>query len=168
MLRMVSSPLRTDFEDGDLVSGLTRTGQRKAPRRAYGTFKRTGRIWSIGNWNVDPSSVRKVKGEQRQVLVRIFQKTSGHCHFCGDPLDFEKFGRKSPRGWEKDHVIPKKRGGKRRKANLLPNPLALQCSEAETRIRDVENANPGRLDRYGRDEEKEGNRPRSVAQGPAR
>jgi hypothetical protein len=30
--------------------------------------------------------------QQRQ----IWDKTSGHCHFCGDPVDFEK------RGWADD------------------------------------------------------------------
>jgi 5-methylcytosine-specific restriction endonuclease McrA len=112
--------MRTDLEDDDLVSGLTRKGQRKAPRRAYGTLRRKGRISWIGSWKVDPASVMKVKGAQRKALVRIFQKTSGHCHFCGDPLDFDKVGRKHPKGWEKDHIIPKKQGGARRQDNLLP------------------------------------------------
>ena len=117
---MERKSLSTEFEDGDLVSGLTRKGQRLSPRRAYGTLMRMGRVWSVGSWKVDPGSVRRVKGKARRALVRIFQKTSGHCHFCGDPLDFEKLGRKYPKGWEKDHVIPKKRGGKRQQANLLP------------------------------------------------
>jgi 5-methylcytosine-specific restriction endonuclease McrA len=91
-----------------------------APRRAYGTLRHKGKSWKIGNWKIDPASVRKVKGTERKALVRIFEKTSGHCHFCGDPLDFEKVGRKYPKGWEKDHIIPKKQGGTRRQDNLLP------------------------------------------------
>jgi hypothetical protein len=26
-------------------------------------------------------------------LRQVFEKTSGHCHFCGDPLEFDR------RGW---------------------------------------------------------------------
>jgi len=108
-----------DVKDGDLVSGQTRKGQRLAPRRAYGTFRSKGKTSWVGNWIVDHGSLSRVKGTERRALLRIFEKTSGHCHFCGDPLDFEKRGRKHPRGWESDHVIPAKRGGHRRRDNLL-------------------------------------------------
>lgn len=112
--------MRTDIEDGDLASGLTRKGQRMAPSRAYGTLRHRGKISWVGNWKVDPGSLSKVTGSERRALLRIFEKTSGHCHFCGDPLDFEKRGRKHPQGWESDHIIPAKRGGHRRQGNLLP------------------------------------------------
>jgi len=44
---------------------------------------------------------------------RIFDKTGGHCHFCGDRLVFKNRGRGSgPRGrWEIDHVRQRTRGG---------------------------------------------------------
>jgi 5-methylcytosine-specific restriction endonuclease McrA len=57
-------------------------------------------------------------------LNLIFSRTSGHCHFCGDPLIFGKRGlkhRKNENGaWEVDHVIQKDKGGKSSVANYLP------------------------------------------------
>ncbi len=73
--------MRTDIEDGDLVSGLTRKGQRMAPNRAYGAYRHKGKTSWVGNWKVDPDSLSKVKGGERRALLRIFEKTSGHCHF---------------------------------------------------------------------------------------
>jgi len=108
------------FENGDLVNGTPRAGQKEAPARAYGKLKIRGKTWRIGVWRVIPASVRHVAGADRP-LVRIFEKTSGHCHFCGDPLDFEKRLRsKSLDAWEQDHVIPKYHGGERGVSNRLP------------------------------------------------
>lgn len=58
-----------------------------------------------------------------KTLHEIWKKTSGHCHFCGDPLDFEKRGWKDgdPKGyWEIDHVIQHGKGGQNSPANYLP------------------------------------------------
>ena len=47
----------------------------------------------------------------------IFDKTNGHCHFCGDALIFHKYGLKNIEdingSWEADHVIQKKGWPKR-------------------------------------------------------
>ena len=40
-------------------------------------------------------------------LLHIFERTSGHCHFCGDQLTFAKRGWKTaPMAgyWEVDHI----------------------------------------------------------------
>ena len=29
----------------------------------------------------------------REINAKVFEKTKGHCHFCGDPVEFDK------RGW---------------------------------------------------------------------
>ena len=52
----------------------------------------------------------------------IFEKTDGHCHFCGDPLVFRKRGWSSrPNGhWEIDHVVQRKKGGAAGRDNCLP------------------------------------------------
>ncbi|UCG42547.1 MAG: HNH endonuclease [candidate division WOR-3 bacterium] len=53
----------------------------------------------------------------------IFAKTKGHCHFCGDKLRPELYGRRggAKRGaWVIDHVIQRKRGGKDDIENYLP------------------------------------------------
>ena len=43
---------------------------------------------------------------------KVFNKTNGHCAYCGCELDFFNF--------EIDHIIPKKRGGNNRIENLYP------------------------------------------------
>jgi 5-methylcytosine-specific restriction endonuclease McrA len=56
-------------------------------------------------------------------LRKIWEKTNGHCHFCGDPVDFGKRGRnpKNQKGyWVKDHVIQKGKGGSKSDENCLP------------------------------------------------
>jgi 5-methylcytosine-specific restriction endonuclease McrA len=47
-------------------------------------------------------------------LHRIWEKTKGHCHFCGDPVEFEKRGwidGDLSGYWEIDHIIQKGKGG---------------------------------------------------------
>lgn len=46
-------------------------------------------------------------------LLKVFNKFEGHCHFCGDEIDFDKRGWASDlnRHWEADHVtLPRFRG----------------------------------------------------------
>jgi hypothetical protein len=45
-------------------------------------------------------------------LREIFDKTGGHCHFCGDRVYFKRYGWKGWKdrtplkgAWESDHVI---------------------------------------------------------------
>jgi len=56
-------------------------------------------------------------------LVAVFNKTNGHCHFCGDPLILEKYGVKDINNlegsWEADHVIQKGKGGSKDIENCL-------------------------------------------------
>lgn len=59
---------------------------------------------------------KKVKSEDR---VCIFQKTGGHCHFCGKKLSFD--AKRGDKGrWHIDHIIPFSRGGKNNTINYLP------------------------------------------------
>ena len=57
-------------------------------------------------------------------LREIFDKTAGHCHFCGDLLYFKRHGRKegTPHkgAWEVDHVIQRAKGGAKGPENCLP------------------------------------------------
>ncbi len=57
-------------------------------------------------------------------LKAIFDKTQGHCHFCGDPIILENWGRKNVDNlkgvWELDHVIQKHTGGAKDASNCLP------------------------------------------------
>ncbi len=64
-------------------------------------------------------------------LKRIYQKfetsdrrglQSGHCHFCGDEIEFDKRGwaRDLAGYWEADHVIQKEKGGSNNPDNFLP------------------------------------------------
>ena len=55
-------------------------------------------------------------------LRLIYDKTNGHCHFCGDPVVFEKRGWADNLDghWEVDHVIQQHKGGKVDLDNCLP------------------------------------------------
>jgi 5-methylcytosine-specific restriction endonuclease McrA len=56
-------------------------------------------------------------------LRRIFDKTRGHCHFCGDLLLFHRRGwreKNLPGFWEVDHVIQRRKGGASAAENYLP------------------------------------------------
>ena len=57
-------------------------------------------------------------------LREIFAKTNGHCHFCGDRVQFEKRGYPKSGGlkgyWQVDHVIQLDKGGKKSADNCLP------------------------------------------------
>ena len=66
--------------------------------------------------------VRSRKSKGPTGLHKIFGKTSGHCHFCGDPLVFERRGwsDKQDGHWEIDHVTQRKKGGGNTRANSLP------------------------------------------------
>jgi 5-methylcytosine-specific restriction endonuclease McrA len=57
----------------------------------------------------------------KKQLREIWEKTSGHCHFCGDLTEFEKRGWKDdePGCWEVDHIIQKGRGGNSSPDNCL-------------------------------------------------
>jgi 5-methylcytosine-specific restriction endonuclease McrA len=61
-------------------------------------------------------------------LRRIFDKTDGHCHFCGDAITFENRGwAEAPDGhWEVDHVIQKDKGGAKSADNCLP--ACMRCN----------------------------------------
>ncbi|TSD03146.1 MAG: HNH nuclease [Parcubacteria group bacterium Athens0714_16] len=58
-------------------------------------------------------------------LTAVFNKTKGHCHFCGDSLTLKKYGVKDidnlNGSWEADHVIQKGRGGSKDIENCLPS-----------------------------------------------
>jgi 5-methylcytosine-specific restriction endonuclease McrA len=58
-------------------------------------------------------------------LKAIFEKTEGHCHFCGDSLVLEKYGVKDINdldgAWEADHIIQKGKGGRKDVENCLPS-----------------------------------------------
>jgi len=56
-------------------------------------------------------------------LRQVWEKTKGHCHFCGDPVEFHKRGWRAgdPKGyWEADHVIQRGKGGLNVADNYLP------------------------------------------------
>ncbi len=59
---------------------------------------------------------------QEAALRKIYEKTCGHCHFCGDKIDFEKRGWAPDLAgrWEADHVIQLEKGGSNNPDNFLP------------------------------------------------
>jgi len=59
-----------------------------------------------------------------KILKKIFDNTSGYCHFCGDPLKLAKYGMKDVNdldgAWEADHIHQKGKGGNKDESNCLP------------------------------------------------
>lgn len=56
-------------------------------------------------------------------LLAVWKRTNGHCHFCGDALNFEKRGRRRQQAdgcWDVDHVIQLQKGGAAVVENCLP------------------------------------------------
>ena len=76
------------------------------------------------------SDIKVSTMNRKRVLQRIWEKTNGHCHFCGDPVKLEKRGY-APKGsllgyWETDHVIQRGKGGALSQDNCLP--ACTQCN----------------------------------------
>jgi hypothetical protein len=54
-------------------------------------------------------------------LRKVWEKTNGHCHFCGDAVEFEKYGKNGgDEAWVLDHIAQKARGGSKDIDNCLP------------------------------------------------
>jgi 5-methylcytosine-specific restriction endonuclease McrA len=59
-----------------------------------------------------------------ELLRAVYDKTHGHCHFCGDKVVLGHHGE-TKRGylrgaWELDHVIQRRKGGASNPDNHLP------------------------------------------------
>ena len=53
---------------------------------------------------------------------KIYDKTGGHCAYCGNNLVFKNHGKNGTRGsWHIEHVIPKAKGGSNNIRNLKPS-----------------------------------------------
>lgn len=54
-------------------------------------------------------------------LLNIFNRTKGHCHFCGDQLSYYRYGKPEMMkgSWEIDHIIQKAKGGAKDSSNCL-------------------------------------------------
>src|SRR5229473_7025281 len=106
-------------QDGDLVKARPR--RRPRHRYIFGALS----IGKKHGFTVNGVSVRHrvevLKGNEKR-LFKIFLKTDGHCHFCGDEVEFEKRGWDSDLTgrWEVDHVIQRKKKGASTAANYLP------------------------------------------------
>lgn len=64
-------------------------------------------------------------------LKAIFEKTDGHCHFCGDSVVLERYGVKDisdlDGAWEADHIIQKGKGGSKASENCLLSCVRCNC-----------------------------------------
>lgn len=58
----------------------------------------------------------------RTELKIIWDKTNGHCHFCGDALVLENYGKNKfiDGNWNVDHIFPRAKGGHNSVENYLP------------------------------------------------
>lgn len=59
---------------------------------------------------------KRITEEEKRIA---WEKTDGHCHFCGEQMVFE--AKRGERGrWQIDHIYPFSRGGTDRMPNYLP------------------------------------------------
>ncbi len=61
--------------------------------------------------------------QNNQRVRRIWEKTGGRCHFCGDPVKLSRRGYSragSDGSWEIDHVTQRAKGGQSGVENYLP------------------------------------------------
>jgi len=82
-----------------------------------------GKNYVSCEWGELKKNITKGKGMRKDSKEAIFGKTNGHCHFCGDKIDFDKYGKDfedEPGNWEIDHMIQRGKGGKDDFANYLP------------------------------------------------
>jgi hypothetical protein len=77
-------------------------------------------------------------------LMEIWEKTGGHCHFCGDWVDLRGRGWKrgalgtAPAGhWEVDHVAQRAKGGMVSVLNCLPACIPCDRLRWHRRGRDI-------------------------------
>lgn len=116
-----------------LVKAVPLAGQLRAPARVYGYLDGgvaqgpASVLYRGRHWDIDPATVSVPSGNKKN-LLKIFLKTQGYCHFCGDEIDFEKYGRANDPSdrWEVDHVIHRADGGSSDPDNYLP--ACLRCN----------------------------------------
>lgn len=74
----------------------------------------------------------------------IYDRTSGHCHVCGQKVYFTNYGRFGERGaWEIDHSRAVATGGTDRLNNLLP--ACISCNRSKGTV-----SSRAARSRYGR------------------
>ena len=63
-----------------------------------------------------------MKLSNKEKLNTIWDKTKGHCHFCGEKLIFENYAKSKfiAGNWYVDHIFPRALGGDSMTANYLP------------------------------------------------
>jgi hypothetical protein len=105
-----------------LVKAAPLPGQDGAPAVVYGRLEgRDAVLYRGARWDVDLATISVLRGNEKS-LLKIFLKTQGYCHFCGDAIDFERRGWAADLAgrWEVDHVIQKAKKGPLDSDNLLP------------------------------------------------
>lgn len=69
-------------------------------------------------------------GYDSDFLSRIFEKTGGHCVFCGKQLSWKNYSISNGRGgWEVDHSLPVSKGGTDHLNNLIP--ACIPCNRSK-------------------------------------
>jgi len=54
-------------------------------------------------------------------LSQIYDRTKGHCHYCGKKLAWHNYGKRYAKGgWQVDHKNPRAAGGSDYFRNLVP------------------------------------------------
>lgn len=85
-------------------------------------------------------------------LIKIYQKTDGYCHLCHTKLSFKNYNNHGQKGcWNVEHSIPKSSGGTDHLNNLYPACTSCNFSKGNTTTRRVRKANKVNRAPYSKD-----------------
>lgn len=72
----------------------------------------------------------------KQILTRIYRRTSGYCHLCHAKLSLKNYGQAGKRGaWQVEHSVPRSKGGTDHLNNLFPACVSCNCDKSNKTTR---------------------------------
>jgi 5-methylcytosine-specific restriction endonuclease McrA len=72
----------------------------------------------------------------KQVLARIYRRTSGYCHLCHAKLSLKNYGLSGKRGaWQVEHSVPRSKGGTDHLNNLFAACVSCNCDKSNRTTR---------------------------------
>ena len=72
----------------------------------------------------------------KQILTRIYRRTSGYCHLCHAKLALKNYGLSGKKGaWQVEHSVPRSKGGTDHLNNLFPACVCCNCDKSNRTTR---------------------------------
>jgi hypothetical protein len=72
----------------------------------------------------------------KQILTRIYRRTTGYCHLCHSKLSFKNYGQRGKKGaWQVEHSVPRSKGGSDHLNNLFAACVSCNCDKSNKTTR---------------------------------